>query len=103
MLMEENMEEKVWISHDNLALQKAEKSLYEALGEQYHDLPNKLQNFKGSQSIGSPNSSLYTNSNIKSGVGTTVTNTNFVDFLDPNLLHDPGECNRIVKVSRTSS
>lgn len=40
MLMEENMEEKVWISHDNLALQKAEKSLYDALGEQYHDLPN---------------------------------------------------------------
>ncbi|XP_013614698.1 PREDICTED: scarecrow-like protein 14 [Brassica oleracea var. oleracea] len=35
VLMEEDMEEKPCMFHDALALQAAEKSLYEALGEQY--------------------------------------------------------------------
>lgn len=37
MLMEENMEEKPCMFHDPLALQAAEKSLYDVLGEKYPD------------------------------------------------------------------
>ncbi|EOA39744.1 hypothetical protein CARUB_v10008391mg [Capsella rubella] len=47
VLMEEDMEEKPCMFHDALALQAAEKSLYEALGEKYPssvDHPEKLLN-----------------------------------------------------------
>lgn len=41
MLMEEDMEAKPCMFHDPLALQAAEKSLYEALGEKYSPSPNQ--------------------------------------------------------------
>ncbi|KAH7542437.1 hypothetical protein FEM48_Zijuj02G0073500 [Ziziphus jujuba var. spinosa] len=41
MLMEENMEKELSMFHDPLALQAAEKSLYEVLGEKYPPSPNQ--------------------------------------------------------------
>uniref|UniRef100_A0A5B7ASL3 Putative scarecrow transcription factor family protein n=1 Tax=Davidia involucrata TaxID=16924 RepID=A0A5B7ASL3_DAVIN len=41
ILMEENMEEKPSMFHDPLALQAAEKSLYEVIGEKYPPLPDQ--------------------------------------------------------------
>ncbi|KAK4777696.1 hypothetical protein SAY87_017883 [Trapa incisa] len=73
MLMEENMEEEVWISPDDLALRNTEKSLYDAIGEQYPDQPSEFQNFDANQFVWHPDSSLS-----MSGV-------------DPNWIHDPGK------------
>ncbi|KAJ0236027.1 Scarecrow-like protein 14 [Hirschfeldia incana] len=47
VLMEEDMEEKPCMFHDALALQAAEKSLYEALGEQYPS-SSSMENHGGS-------------------------------------------------------
>ncbi|KAJ7980837.1 Scarecrow-like protein [Quillaja saponaria] len=61
MLMEENMEEKPCMFHDPLALQAAEKSLYEVIGEKYPPFPNKHHVNNSSNNVESPDHVLGSN------------------------------------------
>ncbi|KAK4763139.1 hypothetical protein SAY86_008907 [Trapa natans] len=74
ILMEENMEEEVQISPDDLALRNTEKSLYEAIGEQYPEPQSESRNFDANQFGWHPDSRLSMNR------------------VDPNGIHDPGKC-----------
>lgn len=73
MLMEEDMEEKPCMFHDSLALQAAEKSLYEVIGESYPS--SSIQNH---HNVDSPDDSLSSNFSGYSSYGTTST-SNSVD------------------------
>ncbi|XP_061365876.1 scarecrow-like protein 14 [Gastrolobium bilobum] len=68
MLMEEDLEEKPCMFHDSLALQAAEKSFYEVIGEAYpsSSIQNHLQ-------LESPDDSLYSNFIDFSSCSTTST------------------------------
>ncbi|OMO67801.1 Transcription factor GRAS [Corchorus capsularis] len=57
VLLEEDMEERPCMFHDSLALQAAEKSLYEVLGESYPP-PNQAP-LSSDQSVESPDSSSF--------------------------------------------
>ncbi|OWM66779.1 hypothetical protein CDL15_Pgr010432 [Punica granatum] len=94
MLMEENMEEKIWISPDAFALQHTEKSLYDALGERYPDSPDQFHNFDVSQFIESPSGNFSGSSSDHSSVGTVLTSTNSSNSIDPSWRHDTGEYNQ---------
>ncbi|KAJ7947631.1 Scarecrow-like protein [Quillaja saponaria] len=54
MLMEEDMEEKPCMFHDPLALQAAEKSLYEVIGEKYPSSPNQHHVYHSIYNVESP-------------------------------------------------
>ena len=81
MLMEEDMKEKPCMFHDSLALQAAEKSLYDVIGETYPPPPppppppssiqHNLQNY---HNVESPDDSLSSNFSGCSSGGTTSTN-----------------------------
>lgn len=56
MLMEEDMDEKLDIYHEPSALQAAEKSLYDVLGEKYPPSPDQPPLYTDSESPGTDNS-----------------------------------------------
>lgn len=58
MLMEEDMEEKPCMFHDSLALQAAEESLYEVIGEKYPSDSSNQHHPLNYQHVGSPEESL---------------------------------------------
>ncbi|XP_061368465.1 scarecrow-like protein 33 isoform X2 [Gastrolobium bilobum] len=68
MLMEEDLEEKPCMFHDSLALQAAEKSFYEVIGEAYPS--SSIQNY---HKVESPDDSLYSNFIDFSSCNTTST------------------------------
>lgn len=73
MLMEENMEKKPCMFHDSLALQAAEKSFYDVIGETYPS--SSIQNH---HNVESPDDSLSSNFSSYSNCGTNST-TNSVE------------------------
>ncbi|XP_019413917.1 PREDICTED: scarecrow-like protein 14 [Lupinus angustifolius] len=73
MLMEEDMEEKPCMFHDSLALQAAEKSLYEVIGETYPS--SSVRNY---HNLDSPGDSFSSNFSGYSSFGTAST-SNSVD------------------------
>ncbi|CAI9759164.1 unnamed protein product [Fraxinus pennsylvanica] len=93
ILIEENMDDKPSMFHDPLALQAAEKSLYEVLGQKYPPSPHQQSDYfnRSSESrdtfLGS--SSEYTNSS-----------TNGANSIDPHWVVDPGEFNSSVEQSQ---
>ncbi|XP_059626592.1 scarecrow-like protein 33 [Cornus florida] len=70
ILNEENMEEKPSMFHDPLALQAAEKSLYEVIGEQYPPPPDQPPLYF-SQNIASPDGNFFGSSSENSTNSTT--------------------------------
>ncbi|CAJ2678868.1 unnamed protein product [Trifolium pratense] len=73
MLMEEDMEKKPCMFHDSLALQAAEKSFYEVIGETYPS-SSSIQNHHNVDSPNDSNFSSYSN------CGTTTSSSNSVEF-----------------------
>ncbi|KAJ4832132.1 hypothetical protein Tsubulata_038672 [Turnera subulata] len=61
MLMEENMEEKPCMFHDPLALQAAEKSLYDVLGEKYPPSTHDSSSYGDQFLVDSPDNGLSSN------------------------------------------
>ncbi|MED6133666.1 hypothetical protein PIB30_030184 [Stylosanthes scabra] len=89
MLMEEDMEEKPCMFHDSLALQAAEKSLYDAIGGTSLPPPPSIQHHvQNYHNVESPNDSLSSNFSGYSSVGTTST-SNSVESHWSN--YDPSE------------
>ncbi|CAI9778757.1 unnamed protein product [Fraxinus pennsylvanica] len=93
ILIEENMDDKPSMFHDPLALQAAEKSLYEVLGQKYPPSPHQKSDYFNCSSesrdafFGS--SSEYTNSS-----------SNGTNSVDPQWVVDPGEFNSSVEQSQ---
>uniref|UniRef100_A0A5B7AQH3 Putative scarecrow-like protein 14 n=1 Tax=Davidia involucrata TaxID=16924 RepID=A0A5B7AQH3_DAVIN len=83
ILVEENIEEKPSMFHDPLALQAAEKSFYDVLGEKYPPSPNRPSLFN--QSIESPNDSFFGSSSENS---TNSSNTSASNSNDPQWIGD---------------
>ncbi|GAU49254.1 hypothetical protein TSUD_87690 [Trifolium subterraneum] len=75
MLMEEDMEKKPCMFHDSLALQAAEKSFYEVIGQTYPSV-SSIQNH---HNVDSPDS-LGSNFSSYSNCGTTTSSSNSVEF-----------------------
>ncbi|XP_002533753.2 scarecrow-like protein 14 [Ricinus communis] len=76
MLMEEDMEQKPCMFHDPLALQAAERSLYDVLGEKYPSSPNQSSSFGDQFLVDSPDDGLSSrlsdySSNSSSGSNTS--------------------------------
>ncbi|KAL1361770.1 hypothetical protein HN51_010093 [Arachis hypogaea] len=95
MLMEEDMEEKPCMFHDSLALQAAEKSLYDAIGGTYPHLPphplsssiqHQAQNY---HNVESPDDSLSSNFSSYSSGLSTISTSNLVESHWSNF--DPSE------------
>ncbi|KAL2486457.1 Scarecrow-like protein 14 [Abeliophyllum distichum] len=90
ILIEENMDDKPSMFHDPLALQAAEKSLYEVLGQKYPPSPHQQSDYfnhsSESQDTFFRSSSEYTNSS-----------TNGTNSIDPQWVVDPGELNSSVE------
>lgn len=88
MLLEEDIEEKTCIFHESSALQAAEQSLYELLGEKYPSSPhNTLSPYydqKHEISYGSPS---MQNSNYSSNTSSTSS----INVVDPGWHYDLGE------------
>ncbi|KAM7501880.1 hypothetical protein LguiB_000784 [Lonicera macranthoides] len=80
ILMEEKMEEKPSMFHDPLALQAAEKSFYEVIGEKYPPLPYQKPAFYTNQSVESPDDNFFGRS---SEYSTNSTSTNGGNYIDP--------------------
>ncbi|XVF68794.1 hypothetical protein PTKIN_Ptkin11bG0030200 [Pterospermum kingtungense] len=84
MLMEENMDDRPYMLNDYLALEDTEKSLYEALGEQYPPT-NEPQSFLN-LNIASPDSSFSgsgsdygINSHSSTSISTSNGTSNYID------------------------
>lgn len=87
VLMEEDMEEKPCMFHDALALQAAEKSLYEALGEQYPSSMDHGASYpeKVAEDSSSPDGSFPGFSDYASTTTTTSSDSHWsVDGLENN-------------------
>uniref|UniRef100_A0A5B7AP35 Putative scarecrow-like protein 14 n=1 Tax=Davidia involucrata TaxID=16924 RepID=A0A5B7AP35_DAVIN len=97
ILMEENMEEKPSMFHDPLALQAAEKSLYEVIGEKYLLLPNQPPLYFD-QHIESPDDNLFANSSENS----TNSSTSASNSIDTQWIADRGEYKSSVIQSQPS-
>ncbi|KAL6508979.1 hypothetical protein OROHE_021538 [Orobanche hederae] len=96
ILIEENMEEKPSMFHDQLALQAAEKSLYEVIGQKYPPSPYHPVNYVD-QPLDNPDTvhgvcSEYTSS---TNAGSS--------FIDTQWIVDPGEYNSSLQVSSQSA
>ncbi|XP_022892872.1 scarecrow-like protein 14 [Olea europaea var. sylvestris] len=93
ILIEENMDDKPSMFHDPLALQAAEKSLYDVLGQKYPPSPLQQSDYfnhsSGSRGTFLGSSGEYTNSS-----------TNGANFIDPQWVVDPGEFNSSVEQSQ---
>ncbi|KAK4765430.1 hypothetical protein SAY86_026520 [Trapa natans] len=96
MLLEENIEEKEWISPDYFALLNTEKSLYDVLGEQYPKFPEQVLKIDVSQFMESPCGNLFGSNSEMNTAGTPTTNTYSSNSIDPYRLHDPGEYNQSI-------
>ncbi|XWS74122.1 hypothetical protein CRYUN_Cryun02cG0188500 [Craigia yunnanensis] len=78
VLLEEDMEEKPCMFHDSLALQAAEKSLYEVLGDSYP--PRNQAPLCSDRSVGSPdNCSFGTFSDHSTYTGSSSCTSNSID------------------------
>lgn len=82
VLLEENMEERPSMFHDPLALQAAEKSFYDVIGQMYPPPPSWLDHYADS-----PDSLVRTSSDNS----TTTSGTNS-SYSDPQFVVDPGDC-----------
>ncbi|XP_048137386.1 scarecrow-like protein 14 isoform X2 [Rhodamnia argentea] len=92
ILMEENMEDQPWGFADQIALQNAEKSLYDALGqqqlEQSDQSPSQLDL---SHYIKSPTSNLFGSSSAHRSHDSTNLTFSSSDSADANIGHTIGE------------
>lgn len=82
VLLEENMEERPSMFHDPLALQAAEKSFYDVIGQMYPPPPLWFDHYADS-----PDSLVGTSSD--NSTTTSGTNSN---YSDPQFVVDPGDC-----------
>ncbi|KAF8041246.1 hypothetical protein BT93_B3240 [Corymbia citriodora subsp. variegata] len=89
MLMEENMEEQLWVVPNIVALRHAEKSLYDALGKKYPDSPKQTEGVGTNQVINSLSWNPFASSGDQGSNGTTSTSSNSCHPLDPNSYDDP--------------
>ncbi|KAF8019225.1 hypothetical protein BT93_G0032 [Corymbia citriodora subsp. variegata] len=85
MLMEENMEEQPWEFSDQVALQNAERSLYDALGQQHSELSD--QSRSQLDYIESPNSNLSGSSSAHGSHDATSVTVSSSDSADANFLY----------------
>lgn len=100
MLMEENLEAEPSMFHDPLALQAAEKSLYEVLNEKYPPSPNQHPLYSD-QNIGSPDVNFSASAGDFTGNSNSISSPNtgktvqsdwtYVDPLEykPSVLQNP--------------
>ncbi|KAF2311857.1 hypothetical protein GH714_027022 [Hevea brasiliensis] len=108
MLMEEDMEEKPCMFHDPLALQAAEKSLYEVLGEKNLSSPNQSSSYGDQFLVDSPDDgflSSFSDSSSGSNAGISVErrwNGEFGEF-KPSFMQTPLPTNFIFKSTANSS
>ncbi|XP_048135878.1 scarecrow-like protein 34 [Rhodamnia argentea] len=88
MLMEENMEEQPWLFADQVALQNAEKSLYDALSQPHSEesdqIPSQLDL---SHYINSPNGNLSGSSSADGSHDVTSVAVSSSDSADANILY----------------
>ncbi|XP_030537381.2 scarecrow-like protein 34 isoform X2 [Rhodamnia argentea] len=88
MLMEENMEEQPWEFADQGALQNAERSLYDALGQQHSELSDQSPSHLDlSHYIESPSSSLSGSSSAHGSHDATSVTVSSSDSADANILY----------------
>ncbi|KAH7537176.1 hypothetical protein FEM48_Zijuj03G0064300 [Ziziphus jujuba var. spinosa] len=88
MLMEEDIEEKTSMFHESSALQAAEKSLYELLGEKYPSSPHNSPSPSHDQKHERPDES----PGLQYGNCSSNTNgTSSVSLVDPGWIYDLGE------------
>ncbi|XP_030464403.2 scarecrow-like protein 34 [Syzygium oleosum] len=87
MLMEENMEEQPWVA-DQVALQNAEKSLYDALGQQHSELSDQSPSqLDLSHYMESSNSNLSGSSGAHGSYDATSVTVSSSDSADANILY----------------
>ncbi|KAM3691925.1 hypothetical protein ACB098_08G048300 [Castanea mollissima] len=88
ILMEENLEAKPCMLQDCLALQAAEKSFYEVLGQKYPSSTDQLYPCFD-QSIESPDGYFDGSSSVDSGNSYTITSAD--NLVESNWIYDQGE------------
>ncbi|KAF8041239.1 hypothetical protein BT93_B3233 [Corymbia citriodora subsp. variegata] len=92
ILMEENMEEQPWVFADQVALQNAEKSFYDALGQQHLEQSDQSPSqLDLSHYIKSPTSNLSGSSSAPRSHDATNVTVSSSDSADANILHRIGE------------
>lgn len=105
MLMEEDMEAKPCMFHDPLALQAAEKSLYEALGEKYPPSRHQQPLCSADQSAENPEDGFSGNAG-DSSTGISVNSFSAlvdpVDYNNPSALQNPVPANLVFQSSSRS-
>ncbi|XP_027346189.1 scarecrow-like protein 14 isoform X2 [Abrus precatorius] len=82
MLMEEDMEEKPCMFHDFLALQAAEKSLYDVIGETYPSSSSSIQNYHNVETPDGSNFSGYSSSGTTSTSNSVESHWSNIDLTD---------------------
>ncbi|KAL3750646.1 hypothetical protein ACJRO7_011710 [Eucalyptus globulus] len=88
MLMEENMEEQPWEFANQVALQNAEKSLYDALGQQDSEVSDQSPSqLVLSHNIESPNSNLSGSSSARGSLDAASVTVSSSDSADANILY----------------
>ncbi|PSS14236.1 Scarecrow-like protein [Actinidia chinensis var. chinensis] len=92
ILMEENIEQKPSMFHDPLALQAAEKSLYDVLGEKYPSSPNQTP-FYFTQNVEIPDYYIFGSYSVQS----SYSNTSGSNSIDSQSVVDPGEQKPLVQ------
>ncbi|KAF8019226.1 hypothetical protein BT93_G0033 [Corymbia citriodora subsp. variegata] len=98
MLMEENMEEQAWEFADQVALQNAEKSLYDALSQQHSELSDQRPSqLDLSHHIESPNSNLSGSSSARGGHNATSVTVTSSESANANILYTIEEHSRAVQ------
>ncbi|XP_031254984.1 scarecrow-like protein 14 [Pistacia vera] len=101
MLMEEDMEDKPSMFYNPFALQAAEQSLYDVLGEQQPHYPSSFNQPQHQLSVDLNNDSLASNSTLSNSSNDVNSNTGVLtrtgsgssDFVDTLLVGDIGEYN----------
>ncbi|XP_018724301.2 scarecrow-like protein 34 [Eucalyptus grandis] len=98
MLMEENMEEQPWEFADQVALQNAEKSLYDALGQQHSEVSDQSPSqLDLSHYIESPTSSVSGSSSARGNHDATSVTVSSCDSADANILYTIEEHSQAVQ------
>ncbi|CAA3023379.1 scarecrow 14 [Olea europaea subsp. europaea] len=93
ILIEENMDDKPSMFHDPLALQAAEKSLYEVLGQKYPPSPHQKSDYFNC-------STESRDTFFGSSSENTNSSTNGTNSIDPQWIVDPGEFHSSVEQSQ---
>ncbi|XP_030464400.2 scarecrow-like protein 34 [Syzygium oleosum] len=92
ILMEENMEEQPWVFADEVALQNAEKSLYDVLGQQHLEQSDQSPSQVDlSHYIESTTSNLSGSSSAPRSHDATNVTFSFSDSANANILHTIGD------------